>query len=92
MALPKIGLEAVLEMGGFSRAVAKYQKFIKDLGNATEGFGISAETTSHAIDTLLPIVGDGQYRLGGGDVEARRKLWGHFVFAKIFLQIGGVNC
>jgi len=63
--MEKIGLEAVLELAGFKRAIGQYQKFIKELGTGMKGFGISSEVAGDAVDRLLPIVGAAGLVAGG---------------------------
>jgi len=57
VAREKIGLEAVLEMGGFTRAANKYQQILAQMGKAGEKLGVSAKTTTKFIDTMIPVIG-----------------------------------
>lgn len=72
MPLPKIGLEAVLEMAGFNKGLAKYKKGMGEMDKSTsegakllDGLGISSDTAKHAFNTLAPIVGGIGLAVGG---------------------------
>ena len=77
----KIGLEAFLELAGFSKAAAKYEQIVGKMGDVMQGFGLSAETAGKITDNLIPIVGGMGIAAAGAGV-AIDTLKKSFEFAK----------